>query len=92
MFFFIGLIGITFNNNNFLILLLRIEIMFLGLNMMFIGGSIYYISIDGLVFALLIFGIIAAESAIGLSLFFVSYLNYGTTEIDFSIKHKIKLN
>lgn len=80
--FGVGLIGIIFNDNNFLLLLFKMELMFLGINMIFLGGGIYYLHQDGFALSLLVFGVIAAESAIGLSLFFIFYLTRRTTKID----------
>lgn len=69
-----GLVGIFFNNKNFLLFLLKLEIMFVGLNLFLLGGANYNIDWSGQAYALLIFGIVAAESVIGLSLFLVFFL------------------
>jgi NADH:ubiquinone oxidoreductase subunit K len=78
-----GLVGICFNNKNFLLLLFKIEIMFLGLNLFFLGYSLYFFKISGYVYSLLIFGIVAAESALGLTLFFILFLTRRTIVIEF---------
>jgi len=69
-----GLVGIFFNNKNFLLFLLKLEVMFVGLNLFLLGGANYNIDWSGQAYALLIFGIVAAESVIGLSLFLVFFL------------------
>lgn len=69
-----GLTGIFFNNKNFLLFLLKLEVMFIGLNLFLLGGANYHFDFSGQAYALLIFGIVAAESVIGLSLFLVFFL------------------
>lgn len=48
--------------------------MFVGLNLFLLGGANYHFDYSGQAYALLIFGIVAAESVIGLSLFLVFFL------------------
>jgi len=50
--------------------------------MFFIGGAVYCLLIDGFVFALLTFGVVTAESALGLSLFLAFYLENKTITFD----------
>lgn len=69
-----GLVGIYFNNKNFLLFLLKLEVMFIGLNLFLLAGSGYTGGYSGQAYALLIFGIVAAESVIGLSFFLVFFL------------------
>lgn len=69
-----GFIGIFFNNKNFLLFLLKLEVMFIGLNLFLIGGTNYHTNYSGQAYALLVFGIVAAESVIGLSLFLTFFL------------------
>jgi len=38
-----GLVGIFFNNKNFLLFLLKLEVMFVGLNLFLLGGANYNI-------------------------------------------------
>lgn len=72
--FSVGLTGLIFSNGNFLIFLIKVELMSLGINLFFLALSIYFYDIDGILFSLLIFGIVASESALGLSLFFSYFL------------------
>lgn len=72
-----GLIGIFFNNKNFLLFLFKLEVMFMGLNLWLLGEAAFHGHTVGqsiYAYALLIFGIVAAESVIGLSLFLVFFL------------------
>ena len=70
-----GLVGIFFNNKNFLLFIFKLEVMFIGLNLFLIGGSCYSLtSYSGYAYAILIFGIVAADSVIGLSLFLTFFL------------------
>lgn len=80
-----GFIGLFFNNKNFLLILLKAETMFLGLNLWFIGFSIYNSNYTGYVYALLLFGLVAAESAIGLTLFLVFFFFKKTIMTDIFI-------
>lgn len=55
--------------------------MFIGINLFLIGISYYSFDPTGLVFCLILFGVAAVESAIGLSLFYVFYMKYRTIYI-----------
>jgi NADH:ubiquinone oxidoreductase subunit K len=57
--------------------------MFLGLNLFFLGYSLYALRVTGYIYSLLIFGIVAAESALGLTLFFILFLTRRTILIEF---------
>ena len=79
--FFIGFFGILLNRKNILILLMSIELMLLAVNLNFI---IYATSLGdhfGLIFALLILNVAAAESAIGLAILVVYYRLRGSIQI-----------
>jgi NADH-quinone oxidoreductase subunit K len=69
----IGLFGIFINKNNLLLILIAIELIFLGVNLNFILISIYLDDILGQIFVFFILTIIAGESAIALSLFTIIY-------------------
>lgn len=87
--FSFGLVGMVFNNNNFFLLLLKMELMFFGINLFFIGGSVYKLEVDGLVFALLVLGVIAAESALGLGLFVIYYITQREDKLDTIFSNEI---
>jgi NADH:ubiquinone oxidoreductase subunit K len=61
--FSIGAFGIAFNRKNVLLLMVSVEIMFLGINLAFISGYIFLNLEVGLVYALVNLSIAAAEAA-----------------------------
>ena len=71
--FFIGVFGILFNRNNFLVVLLAIEIILLSVNLEFLIYSVLFDDLIGQVFALFILTVAAAESAIGLGILILYY-------------------
>jgi NADH-quinone oxidoreductase subunit K len=66
--FSLGLCGIFFNNHNFLTVLLNIEVMLLGVGLLYIGFSVFFFEPKGQMYALIILVLAAAESCLGLSL------------------------
>nr|WGM81684.1 NADH dehydrogenase subunit 4L [Mastigias papua] len=70
--FLLGILGISINRSNLIILLMSIELMLLSTSLMFVITSIFYNQILGQLFTLFIFTVAAAESAIGLAII-VSY-------------------
>lgn len=72
--YLIGLYGIFRRNQNFLTLLLKIEVMYIGLSMFFFGTGIYLGEPINLSAGLMVLGFAASETALGLSLFFFYYL------------------
>jgi NADH-quinone oxidoreductase subunit K len=73
--FFAGVLGLSLNRHNLLIMLMSIELMLLSVNLNFIFFSVYYKDMVGQLFALYILTVAAAESAIGLSIFTIYYKN-----------------
>jgi NADH-quinone oxidoreductase subunit K len=73
--FSIGAFGIAFNRKNIILLLISVEIMFLGINLVFISGYIFLQLELGLVYALISLSISAAEAAIGFGLITSSFRN-----------------
>lgn len=71
--FLFGLVGTAFNKRNFVSLLLSIEIMFLGLGLLFIGFSSLKFTLINFSLPLLILGISACETALGLSILIFMY-------------------
>jgi NADH-quinone oxidoreductase subunit K len=71
--FLLGLIGIVFNRKSLLILMLCIELMFLGISFLFIIFALAQHNYIGQVYALLILTVAAAETAIGLALLVIAY-------------------
>jgi len=72
MLIIIGLWGILIIRSNIIIILLSLELIFLGISLNFILFSNYLDDIVGHIFAFVLLTVAAAESAIGLALF-VSY-------------------
>lgn len=68
MMFGIGLCGICVNIGSAVRSLMCIELMLLAVSIMFVVFSVKSQSLDGHVFCLFIFGVAAAESAIGLAI------------------------
>jgi NADH-quinone oxidoreductase subunit K len=71
--FNIGLLGITLNKNNILVILMCLELVLLSLNMNFITFSIYFDDLYGQLFSLFILTVAAAESAIGLAIIIIYF-------------------
>jgi len=71
--FIIGLLGITLNNNNILVILMCLELVLLSLNLNFINFSIYFDDLYGQLFSLFILTVAAAESAIGLAIIIIYF-------------------
>jgi NADH:ubiquinone oxidoreductase subunit K len=86
--FFIGAFGIAFNRKNILILMASVEIMFLGVNLVFISGYIFLNLEVGLIYALISLSISAAEAAIGFGLLMSSFRN--KPNITFSRFNRLK--
>lgn len=86
--FAIGIYGIILNNKNLLILMLNIELMFLGLCLLFLFISTNELYFNAQIYTLIILSIAAAESAIGLGLLIIAYKN--RRSISFSAFNELK--
>jgi len=75
--FVISLLGVIFNFQNVLIILMGIEILLLSTNLNFIFFSIYLDDLYGQIFSLFILTIAASESAIGLAIIISHYRSRG---------------
>jgi NADH-quinone oxidoreductase subunit K len=71
--FLIGITGIIYNNKNFFLTMLSIEIMYLGLTLSFIMIGSGLSDPSGQIYALVLLVVAAAESAIGLGILIVLY-------------------
>lgn len=71
--FLIGLWGIIVSRINFIVILMSIELLLFAININFVTFSIYLVDMVGIVIALFILTIAAAESAIGLAILIVYY-------------------
>jgi NADH:ubiquinone oxidoreductase subunit K len=81
--FTIGLIGIIINRSNLLLILMSIELLLLSINSCFLYISTLFNDINGIVIALLILTIAAAETSIGLALIISYYRLKNTISIKF---------
>lgn len=66
--FLVGLFGIIYSLERVIIYLMCIELMWLGVGILFLGSYLYFNEPMGLVFAISVLSIAAAETAIGLAL------------------------
>lgn len=71
--FFIGLVGIVFNFQNFLVTMLCIELTYLGCSFILILVGVYLKEKTGLLYALILILLAASEAAVGLGLLIVLY-------------------
>jgi len=71
--FSIGIFGIVFNRKNILLLMASVEIMFLGINLVFISGYIFLNLEVGLIYALVNISVAAGEAVIGFGLLMGSF-------------------
>lgn len=83
----IGLFGVFFNKNNVLIMLIFIEVIFIGLNLNFSIISIYLDDILGHILVIFVLTIAAGESALILSLIILLYKLKRITSIYFIQKN-----
>jgi NADH:ubiquinone oxidoreductase subunit K len=79
---FISFIGIIFNRQNVLIVIVCIELMLLSLNLNFLLFSVYLDDTYGQIFSLLILTVAASESALGLALIILYYRIRGNITLD----------
>ena len=80
--FTIGLVGIFLNRKNIIIILMCIELILLAVNINLVSFSIFINDLTGLIFALFILTVAAAEAAIGLAIIVVYYRNSGTIRVE----------
>ena len=81
--FILGIWGILLNRRNILIMLMSIELMLLAVNL---NSLVFSVSLDdmmGQLFALLVLTVAAAESAIGLAIFVITFRVRGTIAVEF---------
>lgn len=76
--FLIGIFGIIINKASLIHMLMSIELMLLGCNLLLVTFSVSLDDIMGEVLALLVLGVAGAESAIGLAILVAYYRKKGT--------------
>jgi len=78
--FVIGLAGVLFWRN-LLILLMSIEIMLNGINLLFVAYAAKWQHLDGQIFALFVMLVTAAEVAVALALAFAVFKRKGNIDV-----------
>jgi len=71
--FFIGLLGISVNRKNILLVIVCVELILLSINFSFLLTSYYLDDILGQIFAIFILTVAAAETSIGLAILIIYY-------------------
>ena len=84
--FFLGMLGLTLNRNNVIIMIMAIELMLLSSNLNFLSFSIYLDDIIGQIFVIFILTIAATESSIGLAIL----CTFNETRGDITFMPKLK--
>ena len=79
--FAIGIMGITINRKNIIIVLMSIELMLLAVNFNFVAFSHFNQNITGQVYVFFILAVAAAEAAIGLAILISLYRNKNTISV-----------
>ena len=80
--FSLGLVGILFNRQNIILLLVCIELLLLAVNTNFIAFSSVPTGVAGQIFVFFILTVAAAEAAIGLAIVLLLYRNRGTINVN----------
>lgn len=69
----LSIISIIYNRKNYILILVSLELLLLGISLIFITSSIIFDDMSGIMTALFLLTIGAAESAIGLSILTKTY-------------------
>ncbi len=77
----IGMVGILSNKKNLLMSVISIEMMFYGLNIVFVIGSLYLDDMTGEIAAIFILTLAGAESALALALITAYYKTHYTINL-----------
>lgn len=75
----LSIISIIYNRNKYIFVLVSLELMLLGISLIFISSSLIFDDMNGIMTALFLLTIGAAESAIGLSILTKTYGKSSTT-------------
>jgi len=68
----ISILSIIKNYKNNIIILLSLELMFIGISLIFLNSSLYLDNFDGLITSIFILCLSATESAIGLTILMIN--------------------
>jgi len=80
--FLIGCFGMMISQYHLIVILLSLELMLLAANINFVIFSMLSDDLVGQIYAILVLGVAAAETAIGLALLVVYYRLRGSISID----------
>ena len=69
----LSIVSIIYNRRRYIIVLISLELLLLGISLIFISSSIIFDDMNGIMTALFLLTIGAAESAIGLSILTKTY-------------------
>lgn len=72
----VGLLGIIKNYKNNILILLSLELFFIGISLLYLDSSLLLDNFEGIIAAIIILCISATESAIGLTILLVSKKNH----------------
>ena len=79
--FVVGLFGVLYRRST-IVMLMSIELMLAGGNLLLTVFSVYHQDVEGQVFVLFSMAVAAAEVAIGLAILIAIFRNIGTIDID----------
>jgi NADH-quinone oxidoreductase subunit K len=79
--YIIGNFGIALNKKSLILVIISIELMFLGLSLLFIFSSLFFNVGLGQIYALLILAISTCESAVFMSSIVIMYRLSGSTSL-----------
>ena len=76
-----GLIGLTINKKNIVLMLISIELLILSINLNFIIFSIFLDDLNGQIYSIFLLALAAAESSIGLAILIAYFRTKGNISI-----------
>lgn len=79
--YIIGNLGIALNKKSLILVIISIEIMFLGLSLLFIFSSLFFNLALGQIYALLILAVSTCESAVFMSSVIITYRLSGNINV-----------
>ena len=77
-----GLVGFAMLKSDVILLRISLEVMLLGINLVFLGSSFLWDDLMGQVFVLFVLTVAAAEAAIGLAILVVFSKVRGNVDLD----------
>jgi NADH-quinone oxidoreductase subunit K len=80
--FTLGIFGVFINRKNIIVILMSVELILLAVNLNLVAFSSFLGDLVGLVFALFVLTVAAAEASIGLAILVVFYRNRGSIAVE----------